>query len=112
MTNSVFLCYASNAQLGKNLVNGVVCVLVNAATSADALLNAALAANVAFKVTENQSEANGGLPDVFGPKYFDTAAGAGAVAGSGNMSADGDAYVMPERANPIFVAGSGYTPVG
>lgn len=115
MTQTVFLVYKSQPQVGAQVYNGVLTVVVNSDTGANAILNAALACNAALVPTENQSEAeNSPALDVYGPKYFDTAVAVSAAGGfpvSGNLSLNGDAYVMQERAAPQFIAGTAYSPV-
>lgn len=115
MTQQTYLVYKSQPQLGAQLFNGVVVVVINSDTSSNAIINAALACNAGLVPTEHQSEAENPVPlDVYSATYFDTAVVAssnGGVPGSGNLSANGDAYVMQERAAPQFVAGSSYSPV-
>lgn len=124
MTQTMYLVSIANPQLGKTLLNGVVAVLTNATSSAIAITNAALACNAAFNpVTENAAEnasdsADSGTEfyqgtDVFGPKYFDTAvavSAGGGQPGSGNGSAEGDAWVIFERSPVQYVDHSAYSP--
>lgn len=115
MTQQTYLVYVSQPQLGAQLKNGVVAVVINSDSVANAKINAALACNAGLVPTENQSEAeNSPALDVYSSTYFDTAvltSLAGNPPGSGDLSANGDAYVMQERAAPQFVAGSSYSPV-
>lgn len=116
MTASIYLVYKQYAQLGQTLVNGVVAVLINSDSSANAVKNAVKACNAVFTVTEGQSEANNTPQDAFSPLYFTTTNSndvvvlTGTPPGSGNLSADGDAYVFPGPATaPKFVLGTAYT---
>ena len=118
MTQTMYLVSKSAPQLGARVVNGVIKVIVNATSQADALLNAALAANAAFKPTTSTDDSESDFYQaevLFSPTYFDTAVAISAAGGepaSGNGSVQGDAYVFPEPATPyVYVDHSAYTPV-
>lgn len=103
MTQQTYLVSKSQPQLGARVVNGVVAMLVNAATGPKAITNAALAANANFNT------------DIFPSNYFDTSVAVSANAGvpaAGNGSANGDAYILPEpNSAPVYVDHAAYTPV-
>ncbi len=118
MTQTMYLVSVSQPQLGARLVNGVTAVVVNASSTANAKLNAALAAAAASKPTDNAddtaAEVYQGSPN-FPSTYFDTAVAVSAAAGfpaSGDGSVAGDAWVFQGPANPpTYVDHTAYTPV-
>lgn len=117
MTQNVYLVYKSQPQIGARVVDGIVTALVNSDSSANAIKNAALAANQYKVPTTDTDDSEKDFFDaasvLFPATYFDTAVIASATPpASGNLSANGDCYVVPApNAVPVFVSGSSYTPV-
>lgn len=126
MTQYIYMVSRSQPQVGARIVDAVLVVLVNADSSANALINAALAANQAKQVlvTSQNSDytsdmetlyTSNGYSDEYPANYFDTAQELSVQSGSpsGGLNANGDAYVTYEgvRGAPVLVPGSSYTPV-
>jgi hypothetical protein len=125
MTQTVYLVYRSRPDTGGvPQVDGTLHVIVNADSTANATANAVLACNQSKNVSVTSQNSNytsametdytSNPSDAFDANYFDTVvaiSAGGGEPGSGNLSANGDAYVFPERSAPVFVAGTSYTPV-
>lgn len=126
MTQAIYMVSRSQPQLGARVVDAVLVVLVNADSSANAILNAALAANQAKQVLVNSQGSNytadmqtlytsNSFSDEYPSNYFDTAQELSVQSGSpsNGLNANGDAYVVYEgvRGAPLLVPGSSYSPV-
>jgi hypothetical protein len=118
MTQTMYLVSTSQPQIGAQLINGCTAVVINASSTGNAKLNAALALQASTKPTTNtddtETDAYQFAPNV-PSTYFDTAVAVSAAAGfpaSGNGSVEGDAWVfIGPAAAPVYVDHSTYTPV-